>query len=345
MLIGVCTFTETGSELTKRILSCSDFTLLYREEEVSVSDFCRTCFEENIPLLFVGACGIAVRMIAPFVNDKLRDIPVIVMDEKGEFAIPILSGHMGGANDLAKKLADAVGAKVVLTTATDVEKKFSVDTFAKRNGFRISNREAIKTVSSKVLRDQKIKVFIDSSIEYSRDIPKDVLITDRMEDADVIISDGEMDVEKDRLLLIPKKYVVGIGCKKDKDYSEIKNQLKIIARESGFDVFSGADDIYALASIDLKAKEAGLLRLACNLRTDFITYSAEELSKIKGDFEESPFVKEVTGVGNVCERAAVLAAGYDDVSKARMQVGKIAESGITFCLVERKLLIDSWETN
>ena len=112
-------------------------------------------------LVFIGACGIAVRAISPFIESKLTDSPAVVIDESGKFAVPLLSGHIGGANALAKKLADSLGAQPVITTATDINGAFAVDMFAESNGLYIENKDGIAKVTSKILSGQTVKMYIE----------------------------------------------------------------------------------------------------------------------------------------------------------------------------------------
>ena len=123
--------------------------------EESLNDWTEKNFRENDALIFVGATGIAVRAIAPFIKDKLTDIPVIVIDENASFVIPILSGHVGGANELSKKIADGLNAEAVITTATDINGKFAVDVFAKKNSLFIVNKDGIKEVFIKDSRGRR----------------------------------------------------------------------------------------------------------------------------------------------------------------------------------------------
>ena len=150
MLIQVEFFTENGNRIFEKLqASCP--------EHVFTTDYCaKDCFELHLPIIFIGATGIAVRSIAPFVKDKLTDSPVIVIDELGQFVIPLLSGHVGGANALAQEISQAIGATPVITTATDINKVFAVDVFAEKNGLRLLDKSKIKTVSSKILKGETI---------------------------------------------------------------------------------------------------------------------------------------------------------------------------------------------
>lgn len=112
-------------------------------------------------LLFIGACGIAVRAIAPFLTDKLNDVPVLVMDEQGRFVIPVLAGHVGGANELALSLAERMGSTPVITTATDLDHCFAVDLFARRNALHIVNKDGIAKVSSRILAGEEVTMAVE----------------------------------------------------------------------------------------------------------------------------------------------------------------------------------------
>ena len=109
-------------------------------------------------MIFIGAAGIAVRTIAPFLKDKLHDPFVIVIDENGDYVIPILSGHVGRANEYARKIAVFLNAQAVITTATDVSHCFAADLFAQKNNYVIQNKEGIARVSAKTLAHQNVTV-------------------------------------------------------------------------------------------------------------------------------------------------------------------------------------------
>ncbi|WP_024864544.1 cobalt-precorrin 5A hydrolase [Butyrivibrio sp. FCS014] len=321
MKLAAISFTPGGEKLTEDIRQKAKaqrggFDLMIetykdrREDFAKASDYVARCFEENIPILFVCACGIAVRLIAPFLKDKLSDPAVIVMDEEGEYVIPILSGHVGGANNLARMMESLTGATAVITTATDVNETFAIDEFAAENRLTINNKDRIKVVSSKAVRGEPIRISIESFP------PSD--------DADVIIAGQN---HGDALWLSPKGYVLGIGCKKGKTCKEIETAVQRALDECGLDY----KDIYAFGSIDLKAKEAGLLDFSAKYRIPFVTFTSEMLSGAKGDFEASQFVKETTGVDNVCERAAVLLTG----NKGELVLGKQARDGVTVAIARR----------
>ena len=284
-------------------------------------------------LVFVGACGIAVRAIAPWITDKLHDSPVLVMDEQGQYVIPLLSGHVGGANELAVRLAGELGAVPVITTATDLHDSFAVDLFAKTNDLRICNREGIAKVSAKVLAGEEITMSVPTGyLAVDDTIPPGIRLCayPPAEKVDVLIADGTEEIfrkESAELLLQPKKYILGVGCKKNTDSAKLDSFLKKILDEQGIVI----EQIAALASIDVKKEERCLLEFSEKYRIPFWTYTAQELQAVPGEFHSSEFVKAQVGVDNVCERAAMKAAGVD----GRICRAKQAQDGMTVAIAEK----------
>ena len=284
-------------------------------------------------LIFIGACGIAVRAIAPWIMDKLHDSPVLVADEMGKYVIPLLSGHVGGANELAVRLAGALGAIPVITTATDLHDSFAVDIFAKRNDLRICNREGIAKVSAKVLAGEEITMSVQTGhLAVDETIPPGIRLCayPPVEKVDVLIADDTEETfrkESAELLLQPKKYILGVGCKKDTDSAKLDLFLKKILEEQGIVI----EQIAALASIDVKKEERCLLEFSEKYRIPFRTYTAQELQAVPGEFHGSEFVKTQVGVDNVCERAALKAAG----TGGWILLGKQAQDGMTVAVAEK----------
>lgn len=278
---------------------------------IGLDDFVRRGFENRYDIIFVGACGIAVRAIAPYVKDKLSDSSVVVIDDEGNFVIPILSGHAGGANKLAMIIAGILDAISVITTATDVGGAFSADVFARENNLAIRGREGIKKISARALEGKPVRLSIK---DYP---PKDAI--------DMIIAD-----ETDRqysLLLSPKRYVVGMGMKKGYDPKAAEAFLLDLLDREDIPV----DMVYAFATIDIKEDEEALLYLSRKYRIPLISYDAPLLEKAEGDFTGSEFVQKTTGVDNVCERAAYLAAQPGGRLVVRKQTGR----GVTAAIAIR----------
>lgn len=334
MIIRICAFTDKGFELVNRIESALPNHLFeMRTKDEDLKAWVKEGFLLHTPIVFVGAAGIATRHVAPFVEDKLLDSPVLVIDEKGQFVIPILSGHVGGGNALARELSKALCATAVITTATDVNNLFSIDVFAVNNGLLIENRDGIRAVSSKLLKEGSISIAVDKGIDIRKEeFPGEIRFVDfDSKEADVSVS---LDTEyrgASLLKLKAKPYVMGIGCKKAKPFEEIKDFVFSGLKENGIDIC----DVAFLSSIDIKSKERGLLLLSSSFHIPVMFFSSDELNAVSGEFSESEFVQSVTGVANVCERAAMAAAGEG----AKLIVKKQANNGVTMAVSKRKVVL------
>lgn len=312
MKVSIIAFTDNGMEIAYKLSNSLsedndvDFT---RCGKGALSTWTEEHFSTNDALIFIGAIGIALRAIAPYIKTKTKDPAVVVVDELGQFSIPILSGHIGGANELALQISEDLGSIPVITTATDINNVFAIDTWAKSQGLHILNPECIKLVSSKLLKGKS--VHIKSDYPIGGNLPKNVYLND-LEDSDetneekydVIISHYDLKDEygNDTLLLVPQVIAVGIGCRKDISFEAIENSILNILKNENYHILA----INALASIDKKANEKGILEFAKKYGLPFNTYSAEELNSLEGDFTKSEFVKSVVEVDNVCERSAIM---------------------------------------
>lgn len=272
--------------------------------------------------VFIGSCGIAVRGIAPHVLDKRTDPAVICIDELGHFVIPLLSGHIGGANEMALRIADYLSAIPVITTATDINKRFSVDAWAAKNGFVIDDIYRAKMVSAAIL-ERDIPLSCDFSI--TTNLPNGVVLGNGGE-LGISISYRKSTPFKQTLRLIPKVLHIGIGCRRGTSSSAIYEAVKDVLEQNGLD----DNGIKCVASIDLKADEAGLLKYCEDNGITPIFYSPAELLEVPGDFTPSAFVQQVTGVDNVCERAALKGAD-------RLIVKKFALNGVAVAVAAEEL--------
>lgn len=279
----------------------------------SLKEWTRQHFRTGNALVFVGAAGIAVRALAGLPADKLTDSPVLVIDDSGSFVIPLLSGHAGGANKLAVLFSELLGAIPVLTTSTDVNRTFSVDTFAAEARLSIANREGIKRVSARAIEGKCVTLSIK---HYPPDRPVDVIVADETDAAYT-------------LLLKPKPYTVGLGMKKDRDPEAVEHFFLDTLKEAGL----SAGDVYALCTIDRKEQEMALLHLRDKYRIPLLSFDSELLKKAAGAFSASDFVEKTVGVDNVCERAAVLGAG----GGAELVLRKRAAAGMTIAIARRSL--------
>ena len=280
-------------------------------------------FADVDAMVFVGSTGIAVREIAPHVRDKATDPAVVSMDELGKFVVPLLSGHIGGANDLALELANALGATPVITTATDIHKKFSVDAWAARKGYVISNLSLAKAVSAAILEGD---IPLQSEYPIVGELPGGVTLGGS---GDVGISIGVSQEEpfEKTLRLIPPVLHLGLGCRRGTTKEAIREAVEAVLKKYSLDRRA----IKCAASIDLKQAEQGLLDFCSEWNLPVRFYTSEELRSVPGDFTSSAFVQNMTGVDNVCERAALIGA-------EKLIVKKTAGNGVTVALAE-----EHWE--
>lgn len=274
-------------------------------------------------LVFVGAAGIAVRSIAPYVRDKCTDPAVLSVDELGKFVIPLLSGHIGGANALALQLAEALGAVPVVTTATDINGRFSADAWAARRGLFVSDMHAAKEVSAAIL-ERTVPLCCDFPI--AGELPPGTEPGDSGE-VGICISWRNKQPFGETLLLVPPVLHLGLGCRRGTPAETIKEAVDQVLAEHRIHPKA----IQCAASIDLKQDEPGLLDCCAGQGWPVTFYSAEQLAALGGGFTPSERVLRVTGVDNVCERAARMGA-------RRLVVRKTAHHGVTVALAE-----EGWE--
>lgn len=342
----VICFTENGSRIAEKVKSClckygKAATLARKYKGAlnsvheSLYDWVRREFGERDALIFVGAAGIAVRAIAPCVRIKSEDPAVLVIDEQGKYCIPILSGHIGGANELAELISAELHAIPVITTATDLNGKWAVDVFAAKNGLTILDMKKAKEVSARILSGESISVYMDKSCsEIQGRLPKEVQLWRAKKEAERDLSEPDVAVGIFRnpswsktLYLIPKAVVLGIGCRKGKAVEELERKMRQALKHSGIFL----ESVYKVSSIDLKKNEAGILELREKYGWEFETFSAEALEHTEGEFTGSGFVEQVTGVDNICERSAVCASEGGAVILAKQ-----AGDGVTIAAAERR---------
>ena len=307
----------------------------------SLAEWTAEHFASDEGLVFVGAAGIAVRAISPFVADKTTDPAVVVIDEKALNVIPILSGHLGGANDLARRIAEVTGAGCVITTATDINGVFAVDEWSKRQGCKLIEKERIVRVSGALLGGAKVTV--KSRWDIEGEAPEGITVVGaECCGTDGAAADVTLDAfskDKDTLHIVPPVCVLGIGCRKGTKKEAIEFLLEKLKEETGL----LTESVCGAASIDIKKEEEGLLEFCADHGWDIDFYSSAELAEVPGDFSGSEMVKSVTGVDNVCERSAALKAGNaEGAATGGIVVKKMAENGVTMAVAMKEYRPD-WE--
>lgn len=328
MKLAFLAFTEKGFALAGSLAQTLGGSVMRCGKPDSLSDWTQKHFADDDGLVFVGAVGIAVRAIAPYIQKKWKDPAVVAVDECAQFAVPLLSGHLGGANRLARAVSEVCGAQAVITTATDVNGVFAVDEWARCQGLSVIDPQHIKLISGKLLAGGSVKVYSPSPIEG--ECPTGVEVAQTLP-ADVAVSVQE---EKAVLSLVPKTVVLGVGCRKGTPQSTIESVLERFLQENRLHL----ESICTVASIDLKKEEPGLIAFCRSHGWEFQTCTAEELRQVSGEFTPSAFVSQITGVDNVCERSAVFVSG------GSLFVKKFAADGVTMAAAEKPFRLD-WNWN
>jgi cobalt-precorrin 5A hydrolase len=287
-------------------------------------------FPKYDSFVMIMATGIVFRMFAPYAEHKTTDPAVLVIDEKARFVISLLSGHLGGANALTARIAALLGATPVITTATDINEKPSFDVVAKENDCAIANICELKYISSALVNGEKVGLHCDLPIDGN--LPPDVLIYEEYAASkplqNLVVISSKIDTvqppQTEHILrLVPRNLILGIGCKRGTPFENIEAALTDFLHKHGRNILG----IKALATIDLKKDEPGLLALAEKYKLPFLTYTAEELAAYALS-NGSDFVQSVTGTPSVSEAAALLASG------GKTLVPKTIYPGITLSLAE-----------
>ena len=307
---------EIGQKLADRLAVDHDIGLVRSGRDAGCRDWTARHFGSADALVYIGAVGIAVRSVAPHIRDKLTDPAVLAIDTTGAYVIPLLSGHVGGANRLARRMADILGAEPIITTGTDRLGHTAIDEWAALRGLTIANPKAIVKVSAKLLRGERATLRSDFPLAGS--LPDDLAYTDNTPD---IAIDCRLDAPAGALHLVIPALTLGIGCRRGTPAEAIETAYVNFMEDNGLHPAA----VGRVASIDLKADESGLLAFCKGRGLSFVTYPAGVLAALPGDFTSSDFVRETTGVGNVCERAAAMQGGTIIAPKTAM-------GGITLAL-------------
>jgi cobalt-precorrin 5A hydrolase len=294
------------------------------------SAFVGELFEKYEGIIFIMACGIVVRSIAPFLKNKKTDPAVLVIDEQGGHVISLLAGHYGGANQLARQIAALIGGEAVITTATDLQQVIAFDLFAKENECIIENESELKTISAALVNGETVALYTPYRLrgQLPRQIRQGTIPGDPGRLA-VILDNGlgNEPAARQALFIRPKNLILGIGCKRGTAKTAIGNAVADFLQKNRRSFLS----LKKLASIELKANETGILEYCRERDLIFQTLSVAQLAVIQSQLSSSDFVKQTVGVGNVAEACALLAGNH-----TRLICGKMVYPGITLALAEEE---------
>lgn len=346
MQAAVFSFSVRGAELSKKIgLYLESIGYAVRLQTVSKyaatvgleemlpghNEACADAFKDCQTIVFVGATGIAVRTIAPLLVSKVVDPAVVSVDERGTYVIPLVSGHIGGANELSRCLAAYIGGTACVTTATDVNGLFAVDEWAARNHMTICSMKAAKDFAAALVDKQKVGLYVDDSFAVSGALPLNVERGTAFSTGMAITLNKEFAPFATTVRLLPRVVHLGIGCRRNTALETIEALVLPELEKLKLDMRSVA----GIASVDLKKDEQGLLAFAAKYKLPITFYTANELNEVVGDFTPSAFVQSVVGVSNVCERSAV-----KDSNDGRLMLRKTSLNGVTLSIAVEELVLD-----
>ncbi|MCC0671678.1 cobalt-precorrin 5A hydrolase [Clostridioides sp. ES-S-0145-01] len=368
--IAIICITENGKNLARKIESLVDNCVVYQtknkkatldisqEDSVQIiqkklSDFVGEVFNKFEYIIFIMATGIVVRSIAPYITSKFSDPAILVIDEKGQNVISLLSGHIGGANSLTHYISSLINANPVITTATDVNQKASLDMIAKKLNAYIDNfRENVKEVNSMLVNGKCVGLYVEEGYQVdtrgfkliksskglkdsflNKDIEKIVIVSNKInftKDIESLDVDNNFthNYYREKIIkVIPKDIVIGIGCRRYTDSKLMFDSLLEFFEVQNIDIKA----VKIIGSIDLKKDEKAIIDLAKKLKAPFKTFSIDEISKVDDMFDKSDFVKKNVGVYSVAEPVAYL------LSKGNLIVEKHKYKGITFSVGRIKI--------
>ncbi len=325
--ISIIPISDSSRVLAERILAS------YPEAKIlPFGSFSKEVFHESSSLVFIGAMGICVRSIAPFAEDKHTDPAVVCIDSTGKYVIPVLSGHIGGANDLSKELANLLGAEAIITTQSDNANLWALDTLGKKYDWTLIVKDSNAAISTFV-NGKPTALLLDirdKGTDYlERTVPSHVSIFYSFEaipqqdyELLMIVSPQQYDTSIPTITYIPKVLHLGMGCRKDMqgDPTVVYEHIKDVLRDKRLYPEALAD----VNTIDLKKCEPVLTLLAYGvMECPFHTYTSEELKDIPVP-NPSEKVLEVTESPSVSEASAIYAAhgGPLLVEKQKADLGK-----------------------
>ncbi|TCK98652.1 cobalt-precorrin 5A acetaldehyde-lyase [Natranaerovirga hydrolytica] len=325
-----------GKQLKKHYPNATLYTLeKYIEDETvpikpSLDGIIQELFVTHNVLVFIMATGIVVRKIAPYLKDKTTDPAVIVMDEKGDFVISLLSGHLGKANEWAHTISHKIKATPVITTSSDLNHIMAVDTLAQKLQCAITDMKMAKILTVSLIEGHKVGVIADES--YDHKIQKPYVWLDDIESPKenikgyVYIGHTKPKNPKEPYLwLVPQDTIIGIGCKKGKTKEDIEMALEKALKK----VNRCKASIKKIASVSIKKDEKGLLDLATDLNVPIEFYDIETIKTVEDQFKGSVFVQQTIGVKAVSEPCGYIGSNY---GKCLVPVEK--NNGITISLWE-----------
>jgi len=273
-------------------------------------------FKTSDALVCIFSLGAVVRLISPYIKDKKIDPAVLVIDDKARFVISVLSGHIGGANQLTEDIAEKLGGTAVITTAADVNKTIAVDLLGKELGWKIEDDSTVTKISAFMVNEEEIGVYQDAGNKdwWNKKLPINVIIYSSMEELKnsqakglLIMTDKEIDnkeILRNSVVYRPPTLVVGVGLHGDTSKETIKEGLLFCLEKYKL----SAKSIVKLVSIKKQQDVQGLIDLGKEMNVPIEYFQKEELATIQIP-NPSEMVQTFEGTPSVSEAAAIKSSG------------------------------------
>jgi len=333
---GIIAITKNGITLALKLkekLNCAEIYTLkkFKTDEVNVikgklDKFTGKIFKKHKILIFIMATGIVVRTISKHIKHKTIDPGILVIDEKGKNVISLLSGHLGGANKETQIVAGLINANPVITTASDLSNKLSVDMIAEKYNCTIDAMDKAKNITALIVNNKPVHLMSD----YDIDIPDYLKVYKEKPLGFIIISNKTDKTLKNSVKLMPRNIIIGIGCKKGIKKKRIYKQIKSYLKDLKIEPRS----IKTTATIDIKKDEKGIIKTAKALGCGLKLFSPDQIKAVEDNFTKSKLVKEKIGVSNVCEACAYLAGNRS----GRMILNKTNKNGVSIAIWEEDII-------
>lgn len=322
MKLAVWTVTRGAGHLGKKygeILQADVFTLkkFQIEDTIQMDDFTSVLnekFSQYDGHIFIMATGIVIRKIASLIKSKDIDPAVLVADEGENFIISLLSGHLGGANDLANEAAEKLGLLPIITTSSDITGKIAVDTLSQKMQGELESLEKAKNVTSLIVDGKEVNILLPKNVKFN---------SDANEEGIIVVSNRE---KIETVRIYPKNLILGIGCRRGIETEIIMEGIRKAMEANNLSIKS----IKKIATVDLKADEAGIIESSKLLKKELVIISREDIKKVEDRFEGSEFVKKQIGVSCVSEPCALLASN----GKGKFIENKFIYNGMTVSIYE-----------
>ncbi|WP_035294248.1 cobalt-precorrin 5A hydrolase [Clostridium sp. KNHs214] len=358
----IVSVTKTGDDIAKTISSTMECYVYTREMVVKegINNIARSIMGEFQNIIFISSTGIAIRSIAPYIKSKDKDPAVIVIDSSSKYVISLLSGHIGGANDLTIKVADIIKAQPIITTATDNLGILAPDIIAKKYNLVIEDLKKAKDVSAKLVHGEKV-IFLDEegfiktpsgylNLEEVSSLNNKKVDKNDKDDNEVFFQLSKLGfhdflkknnisgvvavtnksnfmdlVDIPVLKLIRKNIVVGIGCRKNYD----KEKMLSIVRDELEKLNIDLRAINSVATVEVKRNETAIRNLSEILNAKLKIFSIQDIRKVQHKYRGSDFVEKTIGARCVCEPCVELAGGETFL------MNKLSKDGMTCAIGKR----------